>query len=219
MEKITAYLKENQYWDQIVKQELGALWKYGVERITDTNIKEAVIDFLENVAPVGFFVNPASASHKYHPRWQCKKSGILRNTTECCLLVDRFLQNDAEFCNEKGEVLSKFRDIVLAATILSDTFKYGYRRIDPENPQSGLLNREHGKIAAGKWRASKKALQVQPEIREAIYEAIYWHVGRWTPGWTPGLPISKLTYITHTIDIVLTEKSLEIAFDAKEVIE
>jgi len=220
MHYIQGRLENAELWNKDVQQELLSLWKHGVLRISNKFIQESIIKFLELEAPIGFFVNPAAASGKHHPKWQNKICGILRNTTECCLLVDIMLEQYKEFCDSIGNVLSEPRDIVLSATILSDTFKYGTNIVKPYS-DSTKHQKDHGKVAAEKWILLAYSLEPKDEtidLVEAIYEATYWHLGRWTPGWTPKVDFSKLTEITHLLDAIFADKNLELLYEPKQII-
>ena len=60
--------------DQVVESELQSLWKHGIQRVASSNLRRAMIHFIGKVAPVGFFVSPASSTGKNHPEWQCRRA-------------------------------------------------------------------------------------------------------------------------------------------------
>lgn len=220
MHFIQQRLERVDLWDRIVERELESLWKHGVLRISDELIRESVVKFLEEDVPLGFFVNPAAASGKHHPKWQNKVCGILRNTTECCLLADIMLEQHKEFCDSEN-VLPEPRDIVLSATILSDTFKYDTNIVKPYSDSVKHL-KDHGKFAADRWIPIVYSLHPRDhtiDLVEEIYDATYWHLGRWTPGWTPEVKLSKLTEIVHLLDAIFADKNLELLYEAKEIIQ
>ncbi|MDO8522931.1 MAG: hypothetical protein Q7S12_01425 [bacterium] len=221
MEKIKNKLEDAKLWDKIVEHELHALWKYGVERISNSAIKNSVVDFLEEEAPLGFFVNTVSRTSKHHPKWQCQKAGILRNTTECCLAAKMQLQIYKEFCDENDQVLPEPLDIVLAATILSDTFKYDNDiLISKMSREKARLNRDHGKIAANIWRDKyAKRHKIGSAVEKEIFNATYWHLGRWTNGWTTKTKLPLLSEIVHRLDMIFTDKSLELLYNPKREIK
>ena len=216
MRIIQERIQKTGLWNSIVEQELISLWKYGVLRISDSMIRKSIIDFLSQEAPLGFFVNPASVSGKWHPKWQNEKCGILRNTTECCLFADQMLMQYQEFCDTTHRVLPEARDIVLCATILSDTFKYGTLIVEPHSDKAKHI-REHGQVAADKWWPIAYATCPLNPIKE-IYDSTYWHLGRWTPGWTPGVKFSKLTEIVHILDAIFADKNLELLYEVKQIV-
>jgi len=219
VEKIKEKLLSANLWNEVVEKELKALWKYGIDRIESTWTKASVVDFLEEETPLSFFINPASPSKRHHPAWQNKEAGMLRNTTECCLIVDMQLRSFKKFCGVLDEIIPWTRDVVLAATILSDTFKYDKQILDGvEIVSPGKVNPNHGKIAANIWR-DKYAKRHGVAREKEIFEATYWHLGRWTPGWTPKIKFSTLTKIVHRIDAIMADNSLELLYTPKDAIE
>lgn len=217
MEKIIAKLKAGNLYTEKVEKELASFWKYCVEPVSDPKLKNVVVHFLEEVTPLGFFVNPASSSGKHHPSWQVAEAGILRNTTECCLALNQQLRIYPEFTDERYNVLPEHRDIVLVATILSDTFKYGNKILASVGSES-KLDHNHGQVAAYRWIAVAKKFKIPSETTVRIYTAIFWHLGRWTPGWTPGTKLDLYTEIVHRVDMLFADKNLEYLYTPKETI-
>lgn len=210
---ILSKLRARGLLDEDVSAEIAALWKYGVEAVFDLSLRTALVDFLENEAPLIFFVGPASLTN-HHPSWQRKKAGIVRNTVECYVVLDRQLQAYPEFTDAEFKVHPRARDIVLVATILSDTFKYGtddlpapdgIRRFDPE----------HGGKAAEQWRPIAARHGVSTEIIDHTCEAAYWHLGRWTQGWSPATKWSPYVDVTHRVDMFMSDNHLELTYDSK----
>lgn len=220
MEAIKKKLEDAGLWDATVEQELKALWKYGIQRISNYGVRQSVIDFLFEEAPLSFFVNPASPSKKHHPAWQNKKAGILRNTTECCLAIDMQLASYKKFCDHEDNVLAEPRDIVIAATILSDTYKYDKEILNGvEMVSEGKVNKSHGIIAAECWIKYRRRYEISGPVAHEIYLATYWHLGRWTPGWTDITKLPLLTDIVHRIDAAFADKSLELLYSPKRKIK
>ena len=115
-----------------------------------------------------------------------------------------------DFCDAEDKVLSMPRDIVLAATILSDTFKYDKEKVD----------KNHGKVAAQIWRDKYRArYAITARVANEIFQAVYWHLGRWTEGWTPQTKFSLLTQITQRMDVIFADKSLELLYTPKRTIK
>jgi hypothetical protein len=198
-----------------IATEITALWKYGVERVHDTAVRAAVADYLTSEAPLIFFVGPASMAGEHHPYWQNRKAGIVRNTVECCLVVDRQLQVYPQFVDAHDNILSGARDVVLAATILSDTFKFGSGDSTSVD-ENTRYDPTHGAKAADKWRLLAARHMVDSGVADQIYEAIYWHLGRWTPGWKPGMTSSAYAHVTHCVDMFMSDKNLELLYDPKK---
>ena len=217
MEGVTKRLKAARQWDEAVETELRGLWRYGIERVANRDVRMALVQFLGEVAPLGFFVNPASSTGRHHPKWQCRRAGILRNTIECCLAVDRQLRIHPELTDDLANPRPEDRDIVLAATILSDTFKYGEREITEVTSES-KVDPNHGRTAAERWRISAQSFDLATTIVDPIFDAIFWHLGRFTPGWTLSTTMSLHSSITHRIDMFFADKNLELIFEAKTAV-
>ena len=217
MQKIIEKLKVNNLLSETVKKELASFWQYCVEPVSDPKLKDALVYFLEETAPLGFFVNPASSSGKTHLRWQRGEGGILRNTTECCLALNQQLRIYPQFTDKNYNVLPQHRDIILIATILSDTFKYGDEILAASTKKSKMIP-EHGAVAAEKWRAVAEKFAILPSTADKIYNATYWHLGRWTPGWTPETKFDLYTGIVHRLDMMFADKNLESLYNPKETI-
>jgi hypothetical protein len=179
-------------------------------------MRTALTYFMAEVAPWTFYVNPASSTGRNHPAWQGKRGGIVRNTVECCVGVDRQLQIYPDLTDGNFQPKPEARDIVLTATILSDTFKYGEEII--EVSASSKIDRNHGRIAAERWRAEARRYSLHQKTADEIYEAIYWHTGRFTPEWPPGNGMSLYAAITHQIDMVFSDNCLGLLFEAKGVV-
>ena len=217
MEEILSKLKSLGHLDEKVQNEIEALWKYGVGRVTNTELRAGLAHFLESEVPWSFYVLPASLMGKHHPSWQNAKAGIVRNTVECCLAVDRQLRMYPQFTDDRYHVLPEHQDIVLVATIVTDTFKYGEKEPDSTLPDV-KYDPLHGKIGADRWEKATAHLPVAPSVRASIYEAVYWHLGRWTPGWSPDVKLSLYAEITHRIDMIFSDRNLELLYDPKEVV-
>jgi hypothetical protein len=214
LERTLSKLRSHNLLDDDIAGEVAALWKFGVDAVTDASLRDALNLFLESEAPLSFFVGPASLTGKHHPSWQRKRGGIVRNTVECCAVLDRQLQSYPQFTDEKFNVHSLDRDIVLVATILSDTFKY--RTNEQPAPDGSLsYDPEHGKKAAEKWRPIAAGCGIPTEVIDHVYEATYWHLGRWTQGWEPTMKWSTYVDVTHRVDMFMSDNNLELLYDSK----
>jgi hypothetical protein len=190
-----------------------------VLEISSEGLRNAVLDYLENVAPLDFFFGPASYSGKYHPSWQSAVGGILLNTTECCVGIDRKLRMYPSLVDSEGAPLPRDRDIIYVATILSDTFK-------PEEAQEhskGSKGYTHHRVAAEKWRELARRRNISEPLAEAIADAVFWHLGRFTPEWPqskdPRTFLALHSFITHALDMDFSNRNLELVFERKGVSE
>lgn len=177
-------------------------------KIQSSGLRLAVIDFLEHEAPLEFFTAPASSSGKNHPAWQSLPGGILLNTIDCCIAIDRKLRIYPELVDAHNESLPEPHDIVYVATILTDTFK-------PRDFGKPWDQWQHHTLAADAWAQFAQHRNIEPRIGNQITSAIRWHLGRFTPGWPAeknprDLPL--LDFIVHELDMDLSNRQLNDVF-------
>ena len=158
--------------DGEVEEKIKALWQWGIERISDQDIRQAIKHFYFAGVPVEFFSAPASVSGGKHPSWHNKPGGIVWHLMECCVSADRFLQA-YEYTDEKGRFDLRARDIVLAATLITDTLKNG-------SPWGDVTLKNHGELAALRWKYLTHE-SVDYDALEQIAHAVHYHYGRYTP--------------------------------------
>lgn len=186
--------------DESVEEKIRNLWGYGIEEISDRDIREAVKRYYFAGVPVEFFSAPASVSGGKHPGWHNTSGGIAWHLMECCVSADRFLQA-YEYTDESGIYDfrgRRARDIVLAATCITDTVKNG-------SPWGERTLKNHGELAAVGWKYLAHG-SVDDEALEQIAHAVHYHYGRYTP-----VPEGKekikfkdlppLTQIVHLLDM------------------
>jgi len=176
--------------------------------IRSEQLRQAVVDFLENEAPLDFFTAPASSSGRNHPDWQSLPGGILLNTTECCIGADRKIRIYPELTESNAEPKSEAHDVVYVATILSDTFK-------PEDAGRKWTEFQHHQRAAEVWKKLAAKHRIPPTLADRITSAITWHLGRFTPGWEPGRDprsLDLLDFIVHELDMDFSNRRLPEVF-------
>jgi hypothetical protein len=140
----------------------------------------------------------------------------LLNTVECCIAIDRKMHIYPELTDSAGIPLSKDRDIIYAATILSDTFK-------PE---------DYGKKQWSEWCHHQRAAEEFEQFAsgygldaswiQPIKDAIFWHLGRFTPNRqkemvNPRVTLTPTSFITHELDMDFSNRSLDEVFMRKGI--
>ena len=174
--------------------------------------RNAVTEYLQTVAPIEFFRAPASSTGRNHPLWQVASGGILANTVECCVGIDRKMRMYPSLTDADFNSLSEDRDIIYAATILSDTHK-------PADFGKSWQQWAHHRTAATQWRDFATAKGLCTTLVSAIYDAIFWHLGRFTPEWPPGADpraaLSLHAFITHELDMDFSNRALNDIFTRK----
>lgn len=192
-----------------VKNELLSLWEWGIERISDDNIRGAVKCYFFCKVPYQFFTAPSSTSGK-HPYWHNVPGGLVRHLTECCISADRLISM-CGFVEEDDLTVNVFaRDIVLAATVITDTQKNGI-------PWGGSSVISHGEIAANVWRDVAEACKISADIIDQIAEAVHFHYGRFTQ--VPGGHLRKrindfpdFVKIVHLLDACSSNSDNELIY-------
>jgi len=190
--------------------EMTSLWEWGIERISAEDLRDAVKFYYCCIVPGEFFVAPSSTSGRHHPFWHNEAGGIVRHLTECCVSADRLLQafGFVYYADMKEYVEKRARDIVLAATLISDTFKNG-------SPWGEHSLKNHGEIAARFWRLTATG-RVDEEVGEQIAQAVHWHYGRYTP-----VPegehaefeyLPKLTQLIHLLDMCSSNNDYKLIY-------
>jgi hypothetical protein len=215
--------------DEELKAEIAALWHWGIERIANPALKTSLIEYYRTAVPWQFFVEPSSASGSHHPPHHNRKGGIVRHLTECCIFAPRLLElygytvlveepkEKREKKNKKDEVRRRLQkvdpqalDVVIAATLITDTFKNGC-------PWGEKTNPEHGDISAFEWTKVASRLLVDSSVINKVYIACYWHYGRWTPNQNAAgilaLP-NPFTQIVHLLDAILTSDEIKLLYTA-----
>ncbi|MDP3963349.1 MAG: hypothetical protein Q8Q39_02525 [bacterium] len=210
MQALQARLQEAGIWDEKLESEVKALWKYGIERIGNEALRDAVASFLCFV-PLKFFTDHASRSGRFHPHWQNERHGTLRSIIESCVLVPPMAQYvpqllDADLKPDQGAI-----DIALAATIISDTWK----KEDIGDVHHGSA---HGRVAAMHWIKFAHAQKLDPEIADAVAIGSIWHYGVYTPGWNPEMEIPPIAWLVHLCDAFTAQPTLATIYENKTVI-
>lgn len=212
LDRVKTSLRDKGLWSDIIDDRIREFEHLCLAQIRSEQLRNVVVDYLETATPVEFFVAPASSTGKYHPEWQSEIGGILLNTVECCVGIDRKLRMYPELTDATANPLPADHDIVYVATILSDTFK-------PLDSGRNWQDWSHHRLAAEKWSEFAELHKVSKEISEKIASAIYWHLGRFTPEWPPGEdPRSKLhihAFITHELDMDFSNRKLSDVFERK----
>lgn len=197
-------------WDATLENELKALWKYGIDRIGNAELRETVSDFLL-IVPVIFYTDRASRSGRFHPFWQNGRHGTLRSIIESCALVPPMAQYIPELLDEKLIPDPAAIDIALAATIISDTWK----KEDVGDVHHGAA---HGRIAAEQWRKFASGRGLSPAVIEEVAMGSFWHYGVHTPEWHPGITIPPTAWLVHLCDAFTAQTVLADIYENKTVI-
>lgn len=184
------------------EQGLAEIRPY-VKFITNTTILSFTIKALE-MAPLYFWIIPASSSGKYHPEWSLGDGGTVRHTV---------------FAMYLGHELSRTfglteleHDIVISALALHDTLKYGieydvrYFPMHPYLPRNYYGNKHDGIVTS---------FFKEPGIPNTLFDAIERHMGSIATGEWHSVgrvkPENKVEYVVHLADYLASRKQLKFA--------
>ncbi len=210
MKALQERLEKVGVWDTKLESELKALWKYGIERIGDQALREAVSSFL-CIVPIIFYTDHASRSGRMHPYWQNGRHGTLRSIVESCVLVPDLARYIPEMLDATLTPDPRAVDVALAATIISDTWK-------KEDVGDVHYGPDHGRVAAAAWRKFALAKKLDAALIEEVAEGSVWHYGVYTPGWTRDTKLPSVAWLVHLCDAFTAQRSLAVIYQGKAVI-
>jgi hypothetical protein len=203
-------LRARGLWTSIVEERLLEFDRLCLSQLRDDTLRDVVTSFLAECVPCDFYLAPASSSGNNHPSWQKGPCGILLNTVECCVGIDRKMRIYPKLTDSSGNPSSKERDVIYAATMLSDTFK-------PEDYGKQWSQWNHHQRAAEEFQRFAFDHGLEESWIQPITEAIFWHLGRFTPNHEgkildPHLTFSLTSFITHELDMDFSNRSLDEIF-------
>lgn len=142
-------------------------FKNELEKIVSPHNKNAVTKFLEEVVPDYFWHVPASSTGKYHPDFAQGEGGLVRHTKAAMCVAEELLRLE--------EFMYANRDIVYAAIIIHDCFKYGKEK-------GRFTRKDHGEICAVEWMRfiMEKSIPVDLDFSKGVFQCVLWHMGQWS---------------------------------------
>ena len=173
--------------------------------IQDKRIKKWVKNFLNDVTRPYFWVVPASSTGKYHNSGSAGQHGLVFHTKYAIFVAVDLVDNELfDFTTEE-------RDVIIAALILHDTFKYGRKK-------TKYTVAEHAVIAHEEVLNFDGGLPI--EVREKIAECILTHNGKWNTKWNSDeviapKPSKKIQKFCHLADYLASRKYIE--FDEDKI--
>lgn len=189
------------YLEDAVKQS-KFLMSEAVKLIPNNKIRNAVKDFLDTKVPDYFWIVQASQSGKHHPKFSSQIGGLVRHTVVAANYAVNLYNSEVVYSLFKPfsrEDLS----FALAAILLHDTFKLGYK-------DNGCTVYSHGSIAADEFYSfATKETTIEKQDIEIICNAISSHMGRWGRS-QPELNIDKYVSLC---DYLSAQKEMERFYD------
>ncbi|HIT37282.1 MAG TPA: hypothetical protein IAB59_02230 [Candidatus Onthousia faecipullorum] len=179
--------------------------------IKDDSLRKSLGKLIE-LLPDYFFMEPASSTGKYHPKYALGEGGLLRHT-KAATRIGYELLGDLSIGKK---YTSREKDLMLMALLLHDGFKKGlveerYTRFD------------HPLIASKVIMDNYEKVGLSGEDATFISDAIKTHMGDYTTDYNGNevleKPQTKYQNFVHMCDYLASRKCLLVPFDSNNNIE
>lgn len=182
------------------------LMSEAVKLIPNIKIRNAVKDFLDTRVPDYFWLIAATSTGLNHPTFSKSVCGLVRHTVVAANYAANLYNSKivySLFAPFSREDLS----FVLAAILLHDTFKLGYK-------DNGRTVYSHGSIAADEfYDFATKETTIEKDDIEIICNAISSHMGRWGRN----QPESHIDKFVSLCDYLSAQKEMERFYDTSKL--
>mgnify|MGYP006919667195 CR=1 FL=1 len=210
MEELQRHLEKAGTWNAGLEWRVRALWKYGIEPISDPKLRETIENFLLFV-PLAFYTDHASRSGNFHPPWQNVAHGTFLSIVESCVLLPGWARHIPEILDAEKNPSQRAIDLGLAATIVSDSWK----KEDVGDKHHGP---DHGRVAAEHWAPFALADGLDRRTTMEIADASVMHMGVYAPDWKPGTKLSPLAHLVNLPDVATSLPQLHLLYRNATVI-
>ena len=210
MEALIYRLKKAGIWSRALAWRVRALWKYGVEPISDPKLRSTLEEFLL-VVPFAFYTQPASHSGRFHPPWQNVAHGTFRSIVESCIILPDWARHVPEILDAQKNPSQRAIDLALAATIISDCWKM-------EDYDDIHYGSDHGRAAAKRWIPFALAAGLDRRTTMEVADASIMHMGVYAPDWTTRTKLSPIARLVNIPDVATSIPSLKLIYRGKTVI-
>ena len=179
--------------------------------IKDDSLRKSLGKLIE-LLPDYFFMEPASSTGKYHPKYALGEGGLLRHTKAATRIGYELLSD----LSIGKKYTSREKDLMLMALLLHDGFKKGlveerYTRFD------------HPLIASKVIMDNYEKVGLSSEDATFISDAIKTHMGDYTTDYNGNevleKPQTKYQNFVHMCDYLASRKCLLVPFDSNNNIE
>ncbi len=182
-----------------------------INYIKDQNLKVSLEKLIE-LLPDYFFIEPASSTGKYHPKYALGEGGLLRHT-KAAVRIGYELLNDLSISKK---YTAKEKDLMLIALLLHDGFKKGLK-------EEKYTRFDHPLIASKVVLDNAEAVFLTKEDATFISDAIKTHMGDYTVDYNGNelleKPHTKYQNFVHMCDFLASRKCLLVPFDSHNNIE
>lgn len=174
------------------------LFERELSLIVDETLREAVAVFLEERVPAYFWTDGASASGKFHPQFSHGEGGLVRHTKAVVMFAEELLRMSS-YAYMKPE----YKDFVIAACIMHDTFKYGW---DEEIDKAEYKNHAHN--AAHAFLLFCREYNFD-EPHFLLLNAMESHMGQWSTD-RESRPFTSVDRCVHMADYMASRSFIDI---------
>lgn len=177
-----------------------------LNQIFSEELREFISYCLDNVSNYFYHV-PASSSGKYHPSQDLEEGGLIRHT-KAVVRVGLDLLRSEVFVDD----CDYFRDVIISACLLHDTFKNGVEDI-------GHTMSNHPTLASdfiSKVYEDTDIIKDRYNIIGGIEECIESHMGKWNTDKETGeeilpKPESEIEKLVHLADYIASRKYIDMS--------
>jgi hypothetical protein len=164
--------------------------------IANKELRSMITNFLMDYVPDYFWNIGASSSGKFHPSFSQGKGGLVRHTKAVVMFAEELLR-----MSSYSYMKDIYKDYIIAACIVHDTFKYGYEEFDKSE------YRNHARNAA---RAIQDFYEMNGDVApEMLTNAIASHMGQWSTD-KEDRPFTSIDRCVHMADYMASRPFIHI---------
>ena len=175
-----------------------------INLIKDEDLRCMVRYFLDNDVPAYFWTDGASSSGKYHPAFSQGEGGLVRHTKAVVMFAEELLRMSSYMYMKPH-----WKDYVIVACILHDTFKYGSK--DTADKET---YRDHAKNAAVAFENSM-FYHFDHTVSELLLNAMRAHMGQWSTD-KDDRPQTPIDRCVHLADYIASRAFMDIPVITEE---
>lgn len=165
--------------------------------IVNEDLRMAVKSYMEEATPDYFWIDGASSSGKYHPRFSQGEGGLVRHTKAVVMFAEELLR-----MSSYSYMKEEYKDFVIAACILHDTAKYGIHEYNKNEYKNHASN-------ASKAFAEYAEQVMNYKPSEYLLNAIIAHMGQWSTE-KEDRPFTNIDRCVHMADYMASRSFIDI---------
>lgn len=165
--------------------------------IVNEDLRMAVKSYMEEAVPDYFWIDGASSSGKYHPKFSQGEGGLVRHTKAVVMFAEELLR-----MSSYSYMKEEYKDFVIAACILHDTAKYGIHEYNKNEYKNHASN-------ASKAFAEYAEQVMNYKPSEYLLNAIIAHMGQWSTE-KEDRPFTNIDRCVHMADYMASRSFIDI---------